>query len=467
MRENGTPKYLISVDDAVANAKGMYKTFMNSVRESHQGRMFVCEDVEGSVPEEFFVSLENAALEQRRTGTFEDQVGLLVDTVFAPSLDVPVKQTALSAINKILNSSFSFQNTANLQLLKSNLISAISTKYAGVDDIMGAFLADVQGEEGKLPESNPLKGYKSQKIHVIVFKGYNASLACSNFINSTYLEEDAARRERLLGLVSDYNMPNYNGDRLIQIIRGAGYTKEQFYIVGVSAEQKGMESGDSVLHKFLEAGAQEAYRKDHFSISAQNIEYVRGAVYNMLGRDDSYVKSENQLIEELNGNRVRSASSVAEDGIITVVQSAGAGKPSALSADNLNAHSRGYIIGQSVEINSGEYSPQVLKSGANACTKKEDEAEITPTVRVSQVPSLNDNSDLTGLMIKPSSRPSSANKTRVVPENCTPEEESAFTTWHSPNMERDQYNLKKKPSSRVIAANEGERLSSQKCCVIM
>lgn len=334
MRENGTSKFFISVDDSAISARLRSKTLLHPVREERRGSMLICNDNNGCIPDEFFTEVEDAALESERRGSLENQVDQLVYAIFIKPKDVSKKQTALSAISTILKRNFAYQDAEGAPALKSDILGAMSTRYADKHDKMGVFLTQVQGEEGKLPEDNPLKYYNIPKVHTIVFKGPHASVACRNFIESNYLQEDAVRKERVIGIVSDYNMPSYNGGQLISIIREAGYAKEQCYIVGVSAEQDGKESGDSVLPKFLEAGAQEAYIKDHFTNTAENIPRVRGAVYNMLGQNEQYLKTEDEIREALD-----SISRVGRVSTLPVAPAVEVEKPRGVPADVLSDES--------------------------------------------------------------------------------------------------------------------------------
>lgn len=108
----------------------------------------------------------NTALENEINGSFRTQVGELVRTLFAPSLDLDTKERALSAINTVLKTevqpNYIVRNIDDAEAFTTNLMKTLDHKYQDTPRKFDAFLLDIHPLTVDLPENHPLKTYQRQ-----------------------------------------------------------------------------------------------------------------------------------------------------------------------------------------------------------------------------------------------------------------------------------------------------------------
>lgn len=101
-------------------------------------------------------------------GSFENQVGKLVDAIFPQSQEAAQKEETLDAINHVLRATgqpeLALDSIDNKEEFKNKLVERITSSYQNAANRMVAFLQDVQKPEAGLPDDNQLKMYKSFKI---------------------------------------------------------------------------------------------------------------------------------------------------------------------------------------------------------------------------------------------------------------------------------------------------------------
>jgi hypothetical protein len=94
---------------------------------------------------------------------FVNRVGKLVDEVFSDDNDLLSKKAALDAMNKVLGEeTFSNQPIDSNEIIKKKLSKIIRKKYTRCENMLGAFLGNIQDPAIGLPDNNPLKNYKDQ-----------------------------------------------------------------------------------------------------------------------------------------------------------------------------------------------------------------------------------------------------------------------------------------------------------------
>ena len=104
-------------------------------------------------------------------GSYEFQVGRLVDAMFAAGIIDKQRQDAYKVIDIVFGLKDSdrdaLQHTDSKSKCKERLITGINKNFSHEPDKMAAFLGAVNNKSVELPPDNPLKIYKSLKKNVI------------------------------------------------------------------------------------------------------------------------------------------------------------------------------------------------------------------------------------------------------------------------------------------------------------
>jgi hypothetical protein len=121
--------------------------------------------------EDFSASTNNTCLSIQKSNihSFDEQVADLVNTVYTGSTPLLQQETALAAINKVLQKNFAIQDLNKKGNFIKELAGAIKERYAGETYLnrMNKFLVAVRKPKNGLEDDNPLKIYKIQLQRMI------------------------------------------------------------------------------------------------------------------------------------------------------------------------------------------------------------------------------------------------------------------------------------------------------------